>query len=125
MTKDEALALDLALEALEYWDVHGKLHQPTEEAITAIKQARVAPPVQTVAHGVNPLWLATHPDKLTTPPAAQRQWVGLTQDERLHFLNEILDYGTGFVAPLDSVIRNIEVKLKEKNNGRYQPRESP
>jgi hypothetical protein len=24
-----------------------------------------------VAHGVNPLWLATHPDKLTTPPAAQ------------------------------------------------------
>jgi hypothetical protein len=38
MTKDEAL--DLALESLEYWDVHGKLHQPTEEAITAIKQAR-------------------------------------------------------------------------------------
>ena len=37
MTKDEALKL--ALEALEYWDVHGKLHQPTEEAITAIKQA--------------------------------------------------------------------------------------
>ena len=33
--KDEALKL--ALEALEYWDVHGKLHQPTEEAITAIK----------------------------------------------------------------------------------------
>jgi hypothetical protein len=32
-------ALKLALEALEYWDVHGKLHQPTEEAITAIKEA--------------------------------------------------------------------------------------
>ena len=36
MTQDE---LKLVLEALEYWDVHGKLHQPTEEAITAIKEA--------------------------------------------------------------------------------------
>jgi hypothetical protein len=53
---------------------------------------------------------------LNTPPA-QRQWVGLTREERLHFLNEILDYGTGFVAPLDSVIWNIETKLKEKNHG--------
>jgi hypothetical protein len=50
-------------------------------------------------------------------PAAQRQWVGLTQEERLHFLNEILDYGTGFVSPLDALICNIEAKLKEKNNG--------
>ena len=32
-------ALKLALDALEYWDVHEKLHQPTEEAITAIKEA--------------------------------------------------------------------------------------
>jgi hypothetical protein len=53
----------------------------------------------------------------TAPPAAQRQWVGLTDEERLHFLNEILDYGTGFVAPLDSVTWSIEAKLKEKNNG--------
>ena len=36
-------ALKLALEALEYWDVHGKLHQPTEEAITAIKEALAQP----------------------------------------------------------------------------------
>lgn len=41
MTKDEALKL--ALETLEYWDVHGKLHQPTEEAITAIKKALAQP----------------------------------------------------------------------------------
>jgi hypothetical protein len=53
---------------------------------------------------------------LNTPPA-QRQWVGLTREERLHFLNEILDYGTGFVAPLDSVIWNIETNLRSKNNG--------
>jgi len=44
-------ALRIALEALEYWDVHGKLHQPTEEAITAIKQA-LAAPVQPVAYWI-------------------------------------------------------------------------
>lgn len=32
-------AMKLALSVLEYWDVHGKLHQPTEEAITALKKA--------------------------------------------------------------------------------------
>jgi len=31
-------AMKLALDALEYWDVHGRLHQPTEEAITALKE---------------------------------------------------------------------------------------
>jgi len=36
-------ALKLALDALEYWDVHGGLHQPTEEAITAIKAALAQP----------------------------------------------------------------------------------
>ena len=55
-------ALKLALEALEYWDVHGKLHQPTEEAITAIKAAlaqdeasssRAAPVQEPVAYSGN------------------------------------------------------------------------
>jgi hypothetical protein len=32
-------ALKRALDALEYWDVHGGLHQPTEEAITALRLA--------------------------------------------------------------------------------------
>lgn len=32
-------ALKRALDALEYWDVHGMLHQPTEEAITALRLA--------------------------------------------------------------------------------------
>ena len=45
----------------------------------------------------------------------QRTWIGLTQEERLNFLNEILDYGTGFVSPLDAVICNIETKLMYKN----------
>jgi len=38
MTPQQLKAMKLALEALEYWDVHGKLHQPTEEAITAIEE---------------------------------------------------------------------------------------
>ena len=36
MTDKDAMAM--AVDALEYWDVHGKLHQPTEEAITALKK---------------------------------------------------------------------------------------
>jgi len=46
---NQQTALRLALEALEYWDVHGKLHQPTEEAITAIKQALEQPVQEPVA----------------------------------------------------------------------------
>jgi hypothetical protein len=40
-------ALKLALNALEFWDVHGRLHQPTEEAITALKE-RLADPMREV-----------------------------------------------------------------------------
>jgi hypothetical protein len=43
-----------------------------------------------------------------TPPAAQRQWVGLSQDEFRDFAST-LDYGTG------GLIRAIEAKLREKN----------
>ena len=42
-------ALKLALDALEFWDVHGRLHQPTEEAITAIKEALAQPEQEPVA----------------------------------------------------------------------------
>jgi len=38
MTPQQLKAMKMALEALEYWDVHGKLHQPTEEAITALEE---------------------------------------------------------------------------------------
>jgi hypothetical protein len=44
----------------------------------------------------------------TIPPAAQRQWVGLTDEEFRDFAST-LDYGTG------GLIRAIEAKLKEKN----------
>ncbi len=43
-----------------------------------------------------------------TIPAAQRQWVGLTQEEFRDFATTF-EYGTG------GLIRAIEAKLKEKN----------
>jgi hypothetical protein len=88
MTKDEAL--DLALEALEI-QAYNSGDEKYNSAITAIKQARLALVKQESKH--NPLWLATHPDKLTTPPAAPvpltdeqinklRQQYGVTSDGR-------------------------------------------
>ena len=50
----------------------------------------------------------------TTPPAAQRQWVGLTDEE----IDKL--FGDGPYVPamlLRDVARAIEAKLKEKNNG--------
>jgi hypothetical protein len=52
MTDKELMAM--ALDALEYWDVQGKLHQPTEEAITALK-ARLAQPHETTLKEFNQL----------------------------------------------------------------------
>jgi hypothetical protein len=58
----------------------------------------------------------------TTPPAAQRQWVGLTDEEILS--DDILRYyygmngGAGPVSQKGKkVVAAIEAKLKEKNNG--------
>jgi hypothetical protein len=104
MTKDEAL--DLALEALEYFSdtsptMAGKAH--AEDAITAIKQARSAPVQEPVVfyrcNGCGHAYEQVHPtscdcmeaggfdrvEYYTTPPAAQRQWVGLTDEELSDF----------------------------------------
>jgi hypothetical protein len=45
----------------------------------------------------------------TTPPAAQRQWVGLTDEDFIDLCEEASNFGTG------GLVRHIEAKLKEKN----------
>ena len=48
----------------------------------------------------------------TTPPAAQRQWVGLTDEEIKETAN---DFEEGYVFFYRSFAQAIEAKLKEKN----------
>jgi hypothetical protein len=50
--------------------------------------------------------------KLTTPPAAQRQWVGLTDEER-DDISE--DWATDVLLDIFEVISAIEAKLRSKN----------
>jgi hypothetical protein len=82
MTKDEALAMDLALEALDIVKIHFTQNRHVNDAITAIKQARSAPVPEPVAwvdvkdtnhgpyafHGKELLPVGKH-DLYTTPPA--------------------------------------------------------
>ena len=134
-TKDEALKL--ALEALETElavDMTngaevGEAAELMCEAITAIKQALAAQPapVQQVAAtitisrrgAVNTIdnhfedCVRDWPDGeyklvLATPPAAQRQWVGLTDAELMQTMSG--DWTSQFYFA-----RAIEAKLKEKN----------
>ena len=98
MTKDEAL--DLALASLENW----KCVYPEEwdafdeEAITAIKQARLAPVQEPVGFAVmeNPI----------NPPAAQRQWVELTPEK----IDELMYRFAGY-----ELLYAIEAELRSKN----------
>ena len=123
MTKDEVLKL--ALEALQ--SCNGVPHWPAlQSTISAIKEA-IAAPVQEsvattykeVADAMNTLWGGTlkqvqvaeemaNRKLYTTPPAAQRQWVGLTDDEiEKLWLKSSRNWLFG---------RDIEAKLKEKNS---------
>ena len=109
MTTDRAL--DLALEALEHIDYEDNdrdflfPYQCTmlDNAITAIKQARSAP-VQEPDHSDELTIAYMSGVHLGKELAAQRQWVGLTDEEIDEWTPEI-----------HSVIRAIEAKLKEKN----------
>jgi hypothetical protein len=65
-------------------------------------------------------------DKLyTTPPAAQRQWVKLTPEDIKIAIDESGLESHEYGHETIQLIYAIEAKLKEKNNGGYQPRESP
>jgi hypothetical protein len=130
MTKDEAL--DLALEALEMYVMETD-SDFQREAITAIKQARSAPvqePVHQWQKKHSPYWYDGYPDNddgggpyetrtlYTTPPAAQRQWVGLTVEQMFEAIRPL--YSSDKVAWLavnhsKDEYRAIEAKLKEKN----------
>ena len=116
MTKDEALKL--ALEALEK-DVRFYKTQKLA-AITAIKQALAAPVQEPVAvvkvlplgDGHKPMHWADWTDADNPPPegtllhtAAQRQWVGLTNQERSECWETIPELA----------MKKVEAKLKEKN----------
>jgi hypothetical protein len=135
MTKDEAL--EKALEALERYQVKRQDFDRFADEITAIKQALAAPvqgpscpecvfglchcglrdtppaaPVQEpVTQDVQEKCrIEVVPAKGGLLPAAQRQWVGLTDEEK-----ETLSYeadGNTWAA-----VELAEAKLKEKNNG--------
>jgi hypothetical protein len=124
MTKDEAL--DLALKALRFARDDGYENEVSQQAITAIKQALA---LDKKAENARELGLDYEPvlkdnsnyrydppvespddwsDWKVTPPAAQRQWTGLTDDEI-----DGLYQGAG-KNDLKRA-REIEAKLKEKN----------
>jgi len=117
MTKDKAL--DLALEALEAALSDDQPYiDKSKAAITAIKQALAAPVQEPVAYWIpkaeqfciadpsgRPFAKAWEP-LYTTPPAAQRQWVGLTDEELSKF----------DVDPIEAKL--MIAKLRSKNDDR-------
>jgi len=50
----------------------------------------------------------------STPPAAQRQWVGLTDEERNKLWRDVVKWGDPSHDDVD-LMKTLEAKLKEKN----------
>ena len=128
MTKDEELAMDLALEALEKSTDNFPANVQHRKAITAIKQARSAPvqePLSALRSTIaNDAWAISFQSlgqyrtallKLidATPPAAHRQWVGLT-DEQIKRIGK-LDLDSDYFGLWYDFAKAIEAKLKELN----------
>jgi hypothetical protein len=129
MNKDEALKLAKECGATTYTN----RHYPEATAVTFSPVAwekfceqALAAPVQPVAWMYESVCgndFATRHDPpdyaknirplYTTPRAAQRQWVGLSQDE----LDAMFSNTIKGKKLVNYVARAIEAKLKEKNNG--------
>jgi hypothetical protein len=90
-----------------------------KESVTKFKSGELSVPCKGKNCGSLNGWLhsaecrAEHEAQYTTPPTAQRQWAGLTDDEIESTFHEVDDCGIG----LSNLCRAIEAKLKEKNNG--------
>jgi hypothetical protein len=154
MTPEIKKALDLALDALEICEQDGYIPvRLTRDALTAIKQARSAPVQEPDGHMHQLLKSDGKPSRVffgamckdskeiivsariagetdpavfpfyTTPPAAQRTWVGLTVNERGKVYAD-WRWSDGRTSNL-ALCEAIETKLREKNNGVSQTRESP
>jgi len=127
--KDEAL--ELALYALDIVKIHFTQNRHVNEAITAIKQALAAPVYVKTFHGGKPWPL--HPEPVQEPDhgdeltiaymsgvhrgkelATQRQWVGLTDQERNQLWRDVVKWGDPSHDDVD-LMKAIEAKLKEKN----------
>ena len=66
------------------------------------------------------VWMANFAHEHTTPPAAQRQWVGLTDEQMVDAIEPLYqNRATAEMAAKVSIdeFRAIEAKLKEKNGG--------
>jgi hypothetical protein len=127
MTHTEAEALKLAkswFEANTYSDEAVEVYEAIEQALAA-QPAPVQEPVaffdwydnahwgnEDFKEGCHRSWNAAI--KYTTPPAAQRQWVGLTDAEVMHTMSG--DWTSQFYFA-----RAIEAKLKEKNTAAAVP----
>ena len=128
MTKEEALRMALeALDNLLYWDNGKPEYDEAREAITAIRQA-LAAPVQDASKQFHEWAVSEHATLTTTPPAAQRTWVGLTDEQVTRLCKTGAVYAPDGVVtrtPLQyreelenvarTAVRKAEAKLKEKN----------
>jgi len=103
MTKDEALKL--ALEALE--------EHHYGEAQIIIREALAQP-----AQEPDALTIAYQSGYYDGKKAAQREWVGLT-DEEIHRKTILAGFNPEWNVEIGlvlSIVRNLEAKLKEKNS---------
>ena len=113
-------------EPLGYWNaVDGWVELPEEaqkpvawvypEALEAFQQGKPWTAYGEDGSGPNPDGVERIP-LYTTPPAAQRQWVGLTDEEAMQTWGLVVKYAPSEVR-LKSFARLIRDKLKEKNHG--------